>query len=864
MGIGGHRFLIVFDQVTHGYGQRGILNHFSWTSPSQGLVLLLGESGSGKTTFLRLIQGLKPQMGSIIVDGVLLQKLSLSQRLSLRQHLVHTVRQQSELLKAAMVEELIQQVMRLHCVLTFPHAWFQQEIPDVKKHQTIATLSRGQQQRLAVLLATLGKPKIILLDEPLDGLDGYQKQRLAQLIKRLSLQHLVIVATHHAEYFSTFAHERLVFPQPSSQLDSTSKKVRMMHEKSLNHAFSWSFLWQYHQRVWRRNKQGISTLLPTFILLLMVLIGSTSMYIHTYVQTWAKTMIGGDYQWLEPLYALDNHSSVPSEEEIEIFSAYHPHASIQKDFDTTYFDTFFPRAIGFLENGGFQTFIPGFSITSLLEVNYVGYAAPFPHQQMTLLETEMLLGVPPALLTFFSTQWGLFPTFETVDRYVQTRRPLVYFSIQQPRWNYDNELALEIVGIFAYDHFAVFHSRLDYPTHLLETMLRFPTSPMDAVPMETHIPYTYRILQEDRPSFINAFLHDPFYHGWDLQKKDDWSDRLWKHSRPISLQKPPHDGLREKGMVHSQLGYQFLPKQWMQGFMIPLFWTKVSLIEAEWLDAFQSFTLLEWLATEPPPETARSHLYLGAQASVTLNTYDATLAWNQVGISRSLATLLNVQISEELHLSLFLDTFRIHTNIPIDYIIEQENFVIYLSPLQWEYYLLLNTPIGSSSLQPENYAYFGDEPIDLQDWIQTEPLQQLSASIQQLRFYFNALLLGLTLLFLIPSLFLFLQQFLHQLEGEIDALVTLAHDGFSQNDLHLFMDVKLMHLCFILFLSVSFSFIPLDGLLQSLWASQLGMRDSYAFPWVIFLILGMGFVGFFGLGRKLVLYEVSPQIQKLW
>ena len=90
------------------------------------------------------------------------------------------------------------------------------------------------------------------------------------------------------------------------------------------------------------------------------------------------------------------------------------------------------------------------------------------------------------------------------------------------------------------------------------------------------------------------------------------------------------------------------------------------------------------------------------------------------------------------------------------------------------------------------------------------------------------------------------------------------YDGFSMNDLHLFVDVKLMHLCFILFLSVSFSFIPLDGLLQSLWASQLGMRDSYAFPWVIFLILGIGFVGFFGLGRKLVLYEVSPQIQKLW
>ena len=62
-------------------------------------------------------------------------------------------------------------------------------------------------------------------------------------------------------------------------------------------------------------------------------------------------------------------------------------------------------------------------------------------------------------------------------------------------------------------------------------------------------------------------------------------------------------------MMHSQLGYQFLPEQWMQGFMIPLFWTKHSLEEAAWIDAFPMLTLLEWLATEPPPETARSHLF---------------------------------------------------------------------------------------------------------------------------------------------------------------------------------------------------------------------------------------------------------------
>lgn len=145
-------------------------------------VLLLGESGAGKSTLLSLVCGtVVPQAGSITLAGTDLSRLSGAARDRLRAEQIGVIFQEFNLLpfgsvldnillpprfapqRHARVTNLREEAMRLCTSLALPEGVL---------FQKAASLSVGQQQRVAVARALIGAPPIIVADEPTSALDA--------------------------------------------------------------------------------------------------------------------------------------------------------------------------------------------------------------------------------------------------------------------------------------------------------------------------------------------------------------------------------------------------------------------------------------------------------------------------------------------------------------------------------------------------------------------------------------------------------------------------------------------------------------------------------------------------------------------
>lgn len=181
--------MIEVNAVSYRYGKKKILNDVSLRVDSGECLALLGPSGCGKTTLLRLIAGLeKPSAGQIRLNGApastskrLLAPYRRSvgmvfQDLALWPHMrVHAqvdfALGSSGLQKAERASKVKRTLKRVRL------DGFQESYP----HQ----LSGGERQRLALARALVCEPQILLLDEPLSGLDSVLRNELLDEIERL-------------------------------------------------------------------------------------------------------------------------------------------------------------------------------------------------------------------------------------------------------------------------------------------------------------------------------------------------------------------------------------------------------------------------------------------------------------------------------------------------------------------------------------------------------------------------------------------------------------------------------------------------------------------------------------------------------
>ena len=193
---------ICFDQVGFSYGGNPVLRDFSLTLSGREKVGVMGESGVGKSTVLRLLLRFwNPQQGQITVNGIPIQEISLNE---LRQRIA-LLEQETFLTSGTLgenialgkpdatrkeIREAARQAGLADFIETLPQGY------DTPMGEMGAQLSGGERQRVGIARVLLLNPDVIVMDEPTSSLDVLHEKELLQTLEEACRDKLLLLVSH--------------------------------------------------------------------------------------------------------------------------------------------------------------------------------------------------------------------------------------------------------------------------------------------------------------------------------------------------------------------------------------------------------------------------------------------------------------------------------------------------------------------------------------------------------------------------------------------------------------------------------------------------------------------------------------------
>lgn len=224
--------VIELRDITMSYEQGAVLEDFHLTIKQGTFLTIIGSSGCGKTTALKLMNGLlKPEKGKVFINGEDISQTDLNE---LRRSIGYVI-QEIGLFPHMTIEKNICYVPRLYKK--------REEAAILKRAEELAglvglspdflkrypnELSGGQRQRVGIARALMNSPKIILMDEPFGALDEITRKRLQEEILRIhkELGGTIVFVTHDIKEALKLGTRVLVMDKGRIIQDGTPTQVK--------------------------------------------------------------------------------------------------------------------------------------------------------------------------------------------------------------------------------------------------------------------------------------------------------------------------------------------------------------------------------------------------------------------------------------------------------------------------------------------------------------------------------------------------------------------------------------------------------------------------------------------------------------
>lgn len=217
-------------QLSRRYGKLTAVQPMSFSIKKGEIVGLLGHNGAGKTTIMKMISGyLEADTGTVTING-----MSLQNHPHAAQRLIGYLPENLPIYADLTVADYLDYVacikgLRSHAKTKAIQSVIQvTQIAD-KLIQPIGTLSRGYKQRVGVAQAILGNPKLLILDEPTNGLDPQQTQHMRQLIQQLAKHATIMLSTHIMQEVDAICQRVLMLNQGYLTLNEHIEQLKQSH-----------------------------------------------------------------------------------------------------------------------------------------------------------------------------------------------------------------------------------------------------------------------------------------------------------------------------------------------------------------------------------------------------------------------------------------------------------------------------------------------------------------------------------------------------------------------------------------------------------------------------------------------------------
>jgi len=199
--------IVEIEHLDFAYDGSPVLEDITLSIPNGDFLGVVGPNGSGKSTLLRIILGLlHPNRGSVRVFGRSPQR---------SRHLMGYVPQHADLDQdfpiSVMDVILLGRLSKIPLLGRFgkkdrqvaEEAMDKVTILDLQNRQ-FGTLSGGQKQRVLIARALVGKPELLLLDEPTASIDGRVEEDIYELLKKINEHVTIVLVTHDLGFISSY------------------------------------------------------------------------------------------------------------------------------------------------------------------------------------------------------------------------------------------------------------------------------------------------------------------------------------------------------------------------------------------------------------------------------------------------------------------------------------------------------------------------------------------------------------------------------------------------------------------------------------------------------------------------------------
>ncbi len=221
--------MIQVENLSFGYDARPVLNGVTFSVASGETVALLGANGAGKTTLLQVLAGVRlPSGGSVFAEdfdvfrfpvryrrhlGYLSESAAAEDDLTVKQYLKFRAKLKGEASKK--IRHRVQEALDA-CAL------------GAVANRRIGALSQGTRKRVALAEAILLRPRYLLLDDPMAGLDRAARAGVRDILAGLASFASVVVAGHELDEFAAFANRFLVLKGGRAHVAATKAEAEAL------------------------------------------------------------------------------------------------------------------------------------------------------------------------------------------------------------------------------------------------------------------------------------------------------------------------------------------------------------------------------------------------------------------------------------------------------------------------------------------------------------------------------------------------------------------------------------------------------------------------------------------------------------